>query len=326
VSLRAAVIGLGAIGRHHARLLSRMPGVSLVATCDAELARAREHAHGAGCVAVASVESLPAALDLAVVATPTVTHRPLAEPLLRRGVSCLVEKPIAATLEDADAIVAAAREGGAVLVVGHAERFNPGLARARELVRTPLFVESHRLGGFPERSLDVDVVLDLMIHDLDLLLWLAGGELVDVAAIGVPVLTPMVDIANARVRLSSGCTANVTASRVSADVVRKLRVFQEDVYVSVDLFDQSAEVFRLVPRCGPRPDLERVRVGRAEGAPKEETLAHELHAFVRAVRREAPPAVSGAEGRRALHAALAVLQAMEAHEAWRRGLAGPAPR
>jgi predicted dehydrogenase len=314
--LRGAVIGLGAMGRHHARILASTEGAQLVATCDPQLARAEEHARGG--LAVASPEELPQDLDLAIVSAPTTLHRAIAEPLLRRGVACLIEKPIASSLADADALIAAAREGGAILAVGHAERFNPGILQVRDRIRRPLFIEAHRLGVFPDRSLDVDVVLDLMIHDLDLLFWLAGGELVDVHAVGVNVLTPRVDIANARLTLSTGCVANLTASRVSAEITRKLRVFQQDAYVSVDLPAQAAEIVTLGPGAG-RPEIRREKMAPPEGAVKPEPLRLEQAALLAALRGDsATPGVTGEEGRRALDAALRVLAAMEAHAEWAR--------
>ena len=313
------------MGRHHARILSETPGVTLVAACDADGARAEEHAALRSCAAVTDPADLPADVDVAVIATPTSSHRDVAVPLLRRGVSCLVEKPIAASLADADAMLAAAEEGGAVLSIGHAERCNPGILRVRDRIARPLFVECHRLGAFPGRSLDVDVVLDLMIHDLDLLLWLTGGEVEDVRAVGVSVLTPRVDIANARLELSTGCTANLTASRVSAEMTRKLRVFQEDAYISVDLPSQSAEIVR-VERGGERPEIVREKLDAPAAENRPEPLRIELEAFlaeVRASRGETAPAApaaiaSGLEGRRALSAALRVLEAME-RQASRRG-------
>lgn len=314
--LKGAVIGLGAMGRHHARILASTEGAELVATCDPDLARAREHARGPRTAAISDPAELPADLDLAIVSAPTTAHRAIAEPLLRRGIACLVEKPIASSLEDADAMIAAAREGGAVLAVGHAERFNPGVLRVRDRIRKPLFIEAHRLGVFPDRSLDVDVVLDLMIHDLDLLFWLAGGELVEVRAVGVNVLTPRVDIANARLTLSTGCVANLTASRVSAEITRKLRVFQQDAYVSLDLPAQAAEIVTLHP-AQPRPEIRRERLAPEEGAPRPEPLRLEQEAFLRCLRGESPdPGVSGEAGRRALDAALRVLKAMDEHAAW----------
>lgn len=301
------------MGRHHARILSELPEAELVATCDVDAARAEEHAKLRGCRAATRLEELPADLDAAVVAVPTSRHADVAAELLERGVACLVEKPLAASLDEADRLLAAAERGGALLTVGHSERFNPGLARVRDAIREPLFVEAHRLGVFPARSLDVDVVLDLMIHDLDLLLWLSGGELVEVQAVGVNVLTPRVDIANARLMFSTGCTANVTASRVSADMTRKLRVFQEDSYVSVDFVEQTAEVFRLdAGEAGP--EIQRRQAGPHPGRGKEEPLRHELTAFLAAVRDGGPSPVSGAAGRSALGAAVAVIEAMAAHD------------
>jgi predicted dehydrogenase len=311
VSLRAAVVGLGAMGRHHARhLATTQPDVELVACCDADERRAAEHAGQWGAQPLADASSLPEALDVAVVAVPTTAHLAVAEPLLRRGVHCLVEKPIAASLDEADALIEAAREGGALLAVGHAERFNPGLMRVRDLIEEPRFVEADRLGVFPERSLDVDVVLDLMIHDLDLLCWLTRSEPVDVQAIGIDVLTPRVDIANARITYGSGCTADVTASRVSAEITRKMRVFDRDRYLSVDFVAQSAEVVSLGPGRG-RPTIERRSLGPERPEDREEPLYHQMTSFLAAVRGEPSATVSGVEGRRALGGALAVLRAME---------------
>jgi predicted dehydrogenase len=300
------------MGRHHARLLADLPGARLVAACDADPVRAREHATKHGALALTDAADLPADLAAAVIAVPTTAHREVAEPLLARGVACLVEKPIAACLADADAMVAAAARSGAVLFTGHSERFNPGLARVREALADPLFVESHRLGVFPERSLDIDVVLDLMIHDLDLLFWLTDSDLVAVEAVGIDVLTRRVDIANARLTFASGCIANVTASRVSAEITRKLRVFAENRYVSVDLVAQTAETF-LLDRAGASPGLRREVFAAEPGAPREEPLRHELTAFLGAVAGDVPAAVSGEDGRRALEAALRVLESMARH-------------
>ena len=311
--LRGAVIGLGAMGRHHARILASTEGAQLVATCDPDLARAAEHARGG--LAVATPDELPKDLDVAIVSAPTTLHRAIAEPLLRRGVACLVEKPIASSREDADALIAAAQEGGALLAVGHAERYNPALLAVRDRIVRPQFIESHRLGVFPDRSLDVDVVLDLMIHDLDLLFWLAGGDLQDVRAVGVNVLTPRVDIANARLTVSSGCVANLTASRVSAEITRKIRIFGRDSYVSVDLRAQSAEIVTLAPG-EPRPEIRREKIVPGEG-PLPEPLRLEQEALLRCLRGEsAVPGVTGEEGRRALDAALRVLDAMDEHRRW----------
>lgn len=228
--VRIAVIGVGALGRHHARLLAALPGAQLVAVVDTDRGRAEEVAKAAGCQALVSVADLPAALDAVSVAVPTEAHAELAVPFLDRGVAVLVEKPIARTLAEADAMIAAAERSGALLATGHTERFNPAVAAVLGRVERPRFVEVHRLGTFPDRSLDIDVVFDLMIHDLDLLLATVGEAVVSVEAVGVPVLTGRVDIANARLTFGSGCIANLTASRISRERIRKLRFFQPHSY------------------------------------------------------------------------------------------------
>ena len=312
MSLKTAVIGLGAMGRHHARHLATRAGSQLVACCDPDRNRAQEHAGKWGSLACGELSELPEDLDAAVIAAPTSLHREIAEPLLRRGVHCLVEKPIATSLEEADALIEAAEAGGAVLMVGHAERFNPGLLRVRELIDEPRFVEVDRLGVFPARSLDVDVVLDLMIHDMDLLCWLTGSDPVEIQAVGLDVLTPRVDIANARILFGSGCTADITASRVSSEITRKMRIFDRHCYLSIDFVAQSAELLSLDSSQSP-PRIERRRFGPATPEEREEPLFHEIGAFLDAAAGRCPPAVTGADGRRALAGTLAVLEAMRGH-------------
>ncbi len=312
MSLKTAVIGLGAMGRHHARHLATLEGSTLVACCDPDEARAGEHAGKWDAAAVTDPSQLPEDLDAVIIAAPTTLHCEIAEPLLRRGVHCLVEKPIAVTVEEADALIAAAAAGGAALMVGHAERFNPGLRRVRDRIREPRFVEADRLGVFPARSLDVDVVLDLMIHDMDLLCWLTGSEPVEIQAVGLDVLTPKVDIANARVIFGSGCTADITASRVSNEITRKMRIFDSSAYVSIDFVAQAAEIVTLGVADGA-PKIERQHFGPANDDEKEEPLFHEISAFLAAARGECAPAVTGEDGRRALAGTLGVLEAMEAH-------------
>lgn len=312
MSLKTAVIGLGAMGRHHARHLATAEGSTLVACCDPDPERAGEHARKWEAAAITSPVELPDDLDAAIIAAPTTLHREIAEPLLRRGVHCLVEKPIAVSVEEADALIAAAEAGGAALMVGHAERFNPGLMRVRDRIQEPRFVEADRLGVFPARSLDVDVVLDLMIHDMDLLCWLTGSEPVEIQAVGLDVLTPRVDIANARVTFGSGCTADVTASRVSNEITRKMRIFDTAAYLSIDFVAQSAEIVTL-EAVGGLPKIDRQHFGPANEDEKEEPLFHEIAAFLAAARGEAAPAISGADGRKALAGTLGVLEAMEAH-------------
>jgi len=240
------------------------------------------------------------------VAVPTIDHLAVAGPLLEAGRHVLVEKPITATLEEADTLIALAARKGLCLQVGHVERFNPALEVLRRAVDKPRFVEVHRMGAFSPRSLDIDVVLDLMIHDLDIVLDLDGTEPVQVDAVGVPVLTPRVDIANARLRFASGLIANLTASRVSADRVRKFRVFAPRTYVSVDLAAREARVFRLLGGDAAEPEIDM----EVSPASQEEPLRLQLASFVAACRSGQRPVVSGEDGRRALALARTILDRM----------------
>jgi len=308
--VRAAVIGVGHLGRHHARILSAMPSVELVGVIDTNAARGAEVAATHGTRAFERVSDLSEPLDAAVIAVPTETHLSAALPLIERGVHILVEKPMARDLAEADRLVAAASARGVILAVGHTERFNPAVEAARGLVRAPRFIEVHRLGTFPERSLDIDVVFDLMIHDLDVVLDLVGADVESIEAVGVPVLTPRVDIANVRLRFAGGCIANLTASRISRDRVRKLRVFQPDAYVSIDYAAQEVEAWRLVRHDGRPPAIEGGKVD----VVNEEPLARELDDFVQAIRLTRAPRVTGEQGRAALALASQIADRMQMAE------------
>jgi predicted dehydrogenase len=220
----------------------------------------------------------------------------------------LVEKPLARSVAEADAIIGAAARSGATLAVGHTERFNPAVMAARPAVHNPGFVEVHRLGTFPERSLDIDVVFDLMIHDLDLVLSIVQSEVESIEAVGVPVLTDRFDIANARIRFASGCVANITASRISRDRTRKIRFFQRDAYISIDTGAKEAEVYRLVRSADRRPAIEGGKIPVPEGEP----LRNELQDFVDAVRFGRAPLVGGSDGRRAVALAAEITERMAA--------------
>jgi predicted dehydrogenase len=293
MTLRIAVIGVGHLGRHHARILSTLPGVELVGVVDTNRARAEEVAAAYGtraCVGAGEIE-----VDAVTIAVPTEAHRDVALPFLSAGVAVLVEKPMARSLAEADEMIAASAASGAALAVGHTERFNPAVAVARPLVANPRFIEVHRLGVFPERSLDIDVVFDLMIHDLDVVLSLVDADVESIDAVGVPVLTGRVDIANARVRFANGCLANLTASRISRDRVRKIRFFQPAAYLSIDYAAQKVEMFRLVSGGG-MPSIQ----GGDIPVANEEPLVRELADFVDAVASRRAPLVTGEQGRRAL--------------------------
>jgi predicted dehydrogenase len=306
-AVRTAVVGIGHLGRHHARLLATMDGVSLVAVVDTIADRAADAAASTGARPLTDYRELLAEVDAVVIAVPTEIHREVALPFLERGVATLVEKPLSRSVEDAEAIVEAARRSGAVLAVGHTERYNPAVTAVGPLVTAPRFIEVHRLSAFPERSLDIDVVFDLMIHDLDVIISMVGADVTSIEAVGVPVLTSTYDIANVRLRFASRCIANLTASRISRDRVRKIRFFQPDSYLSIDYASQDVEGWRLVKRDGERP--------RIEGGPvpvaREEPLKRELEDFVRAARTKTRPVVDGDAGLCALRLASRIAAQME---------------
>jgi predicted dehydrogenase len=296
MNLRVAVIGVGHLGKHHARILSSLPGVALVAVVDTNRARAEAIAAASSTRAAFDSRELAGLVDAVTVAVPTELHRDIALPFLQAGVPVLVEKPIARSLFEADELIAAAADASVALAVGHTERFNPAVAAARPLLSDPRFIEVHRLGTFPERSLDIDVVFDLMIHDLDVVLSLINSDVESLEAVGVPVVTNRVDIANARLRFANGCIANLTASRISRERVRKIRFFQSEAYLSIDYAAQKVEVWRLLKGAGPIPSIEggELQVG------NEEPLKRELADFVDAVVSRRAPKVTGEAGRRAL--------------------------
>ena len=305
-ALRLAVIGVGHLGRHHARILSTMEGVTLSAVVDTLPERAAEIASVSNARALTDYRDLIGEVDAVVVAVPTELHAEVAVPFIDKGTPVLVEKPMSRSLADADRMLAAARASGAMIAVGHTERHNLAVAVALRLVSAPRFIEVHRLSTFPDRSLDIDVVFDLMIHDLDVILAIVKSEVTSIEAVGVPVLTPKYDIANVRLRFASGCIANITASRISKDRVRKIRFFQPDAYLSVDYASQEVEGWRLV-RKEPRPDIQ----GGAIPVERDEPLRRELADFVRAVRDRTAPLVDGEAGRRALVLAAEIADKME---------------
>ena len=295
-SLRIAVVGVGHLGRHHARILSTLPGATLVGVVDTNRARAEEIAAATGTTASADYRTILGTVDAVTLAVPTELHCEIALPFLEAGVAVLVEKPMARSLEEADQMIAAAARAHVLLGVGQTERFNPAVVAARPLLSDPRFIEVHRLGTFPERSLDIDVVFDLMIHDLDIVLSLVRSEVEAIEAVGVPVLTGRVDIANARVRFKNGCIVNLTASRISRDRVRKIRFFQPMGYLSIDYAAQKVEAWRLVKGDNPQPAIE----GGEIAVENREPLECELVDFVDAVTAGRAPTVTGEDGRRAL--------------------------
>jgi predicted dehydrogenase len=320
---RIGVVGVGALGYHHARILARLDGVSLAGIHDARPERAREVARELGAPAMGSLDALLDVSDAVVVAVPTRAHEEVATAALELGRPVLVEKPLAPTLEGADRVLAAAERGGAFVQTGHVERFNAAVLAALPFLHRPLFIESHRMAPFTPRGTDVAVVLDLMIHDVDLVMSLVGTPLVDVAASGVPVLTSRVDIANARLTFQGGAVANLTASRISPERMRKLRIFQPSGYLSLNLAEGTGEFLRL------RRELAELQAQAAVGlAPADladvveriplggdgvEPLQRELEDFREAVAGRGSPAVTGRDGRAALAVALTVQERIASH-------------
>ncbi len=305
---RVAVVGVGYLGRFHAEKYAAEPGVELVGVVDSDTERAREVAARFGCRAFSDARELYGLVDCASVVVPTPLHRDVGTGLLEAGIDVLVEKPIAATLEEARALVRVAEERGRILQVGHLERFNPAMRAVAEVLTRPRFLECHRLAPFVERGTDVDVVLDLMIHDLDVILSMMTSPVAAVEAVGVPVITSSPDIANARIRFADGAIANVTASRVSFKRERKLRIFQHDTYISLDYGEKRLRICRRgqAPPGGLAPIEVEERI--VEG---EDALAEEIRAFLAAVRTRQAPLVSGREGLRAVELAYQVRERVE---------------
>ncbi len=304
--LRVGVIGVGHLGQNHARLYSSLPGSILAGVMDIKPDRARLIGERYGAPIYPDPKTLLEQVDAVSVAVPTSAHHAVVKTCLDAGVHVLVEKPIAVTPAEAHELVELARKRGCVLQVGHVERFNPVVRAVRPSIGKPGFIECHRLSPFGERGTDVDVVLDLMIHDLDMVLSFAPGPVEEVRAAGVPVLSSTIDIANARVAFGSGCVANLTASRVSMTRQRRLRLFQQDAYVSVDYHTRQGVICRRVVRPGEPPKIE---VEQVQGG-DEEPLKLQLDAFLHSVAAGTPPAVSGEDGAAALTLAHQVLDAI----------------
>ena len=314
------VLGVGVWGEKHARVYEAIPEATLVGVYDTDTARAREVAARHGCRAFASAEQLVGACEAVSVAVPTSGHREAVERVAAAGRHVLVEKTMAPTIADADAMLESARRGGVQLQVGHVERFNPALLAARPHVSAPKFIEAHRLALFQPRSLDIDVVFDLMIHDIDLVLDAVGESPAAVSAVGVAVLSENEDIANARLEFADGCVANLTASRVSQERLRRMRFFQADAYLSIDLFEKSVDVLRvdvarlraLGPAIAIDPRAAAQAIARVPlAAESGEPLTLELTAFLRSLRGEGAGAAAGPAGRAALAVAAEVRAAMK---------------
>ncbi len=305
---RAGVIGVGHLGQHHARLYASLPGAQLVGVLDQSVERAQVVADLHGARVFRTVDELLPQVDVVSVAVPTSGHYAVAKSCLQAGKHLLVEKPIAVTPGEAQELVELAKQRGCCLQVGHSERFNPVMTLMRPKIEKPVFIECHRLSSFSERGTDVDVVLDLMIHDLDLVLSLNPGPVEEVRAAGVAVLSSSIDIAHARIQFRSGAVANLTSSRVSTNKMRRLRIFQRDNYLSIDFQTRQGMICRRSAQAGERPNVD---VTHLQGG-EEEPLKLQLESFLHAVDTGTRPVVSGEDGAAAVAVAYQVLQAIAA--------------
>ncbi len=313
--LRVAAIGTGSLGRHHARNLAEIAAegrVEMVGVCDSDAATADTVARDNGCPAFTDWRELIGKVDMVSIATPTETHCEIACAFLTAGVNALVEKPIALTLDQADRMIAAARSSGAKLMTGQLERFNPAMVALRPKVNNPLYFEIHRVSPFPNRSLDVDVVLDVMIHDLDAVQWLVGADVAvsEIRAVGIPVVSDKVDAANARIEFENGAVANITASRIGTEKIRKTRFYQTNSYAVLDYGTKFASLTSLNPEAA-HPllgiSIDRLVINDVE------PLRAEITAFLDSIENDTEPPVTGEDGRRALALAVGVLEKIEAH-------------
>src|SRR5246127_2478007 len=308
--IRVAVAGCGEFGRNHARVYREMESAELAGVFDSDATRAAAFAQEFNTRAFSTLQEMRAQVDAASVAVPTIAHAEVGCALMQLGIDVLVEKPMAKDIADAHALLAAAKKPARILQVGHVERFNPAVLAVEPILNRPLFFEVHRLGVFTPRSLDVDVIYDVMIHDLDILLALVKEPVTGLKAVGIPVLTDKVDIAHVRLEFAGGAVANVTASRVSTERVRKMRFFQQHEYISLDYARRDA--LRIgVKRPGPQPEFAFEKLN----APAVEPLHAELEAFVDAARSRKEPPTNGAAGRAALALAERVISRIQQHAA-----------
>lgn len=299
--IRVGVVGVGYLGEHHARIYASMDDVELAGVVDIKKERADEIALKYSTNSFYGYRDLFSKVDAVSIAVPTILHHSIALEFIENRIDILVEKPITSAITEADDLIEKALKRGVILQVGHVERFNPAIVEMRKHITRPGFIEAHRIGPYVGRGIDVDVILDLMIHDIDIILSITDSDITDLRAIGVPVLTDHLDIANGRLEFSSGCIANITASRVSRERMRKIRIFQPDTYMSVDCGKQEIAIFRKTKREGKTE----IR-GEEKGLKKEEPLSAEIRAFIDAVTHRTEPLVTGEDGRKALDVAIRI--------------------
>lgn len=309
--LRTGVVGVGYLGKFHAEKYACLEEVEFSGVADINPERAESVSARHNVAAYTDHRALFTEVEAVSIAVPTCLHHQIAKDFLTRGIDVLIEKPIAASLKEADELIALAEKNGCILQVGHLERFNPGLVQLDGILKTPLFIETHRLAPFKNRGTDVDVILDIMIHDIDIILSIVASDIVSIHAVGVPVLMPDTnDIANARIEFENGCVANITASRISVKEMRKTRIFQDNTYISIDFAKQQAEVFRKEKSASPDSDIPEISYDLLESH-KADQLKNEIASFINCVKLRTPPVVGGRDGRNALKVAFEIVSQVE---------------
>lgn len=324
--IKVGVVGLGHLGQHHLRVYSELPEAFLVGVYDIDIAKAKKKAEQFHTKHFENLEDLLKDTDAVSLVVPTSSHFSVGEIILKNGANVLIEKPITETVKQAEKLIELARKKSLVLFVGHIERFNPAFKAIENMKLEPKFIESHRLAPFPSRGTDVAVILDLMIHDIDLILSLVNDDIKEIDATGISVVTDSEDIANARITFEKGCVANITASRISAHPMRKFRIFQKNGYISLDLLEKSAEIYRLVETekvekenqldsiIGKLPwEMGKTIVYERPHIEKEDMLTSEIRSFLWAVADKTQPKVSGEEGKKALEVALRIIRKARKH-------------
>ena len=312
--IRTGVVGVGYLGKFHAAKYAHSQQADLVAVVDIRPERARQAAAKFNTRDFKHHAEIYDMVDAVSIATPTYCHYDIAKDFLDHGIDVLVEKPMTVTVEQADHLIRRASENNCILQVGHLERFNPVFRSIKDVLNSPLFFESHRLSPFKARGTDVDVVLDLMIHDIDIIMNFVGSDVVNVDAIGIPVLSPLIDIANVRLRFANGCMANLTASRISDKEMRKTRIFQPDAYISIDYAHRESLVYRKSSKESPS-GVARIVVDKLD-IPATDSLQEEIESFLHSVATRIPPEVSGPDGRCALEVAARIIESIQDSMAW----------
>jgi len=304
--VKVGVVGVGYLGRYHAEKYANLPQAELVGVVDINTEKAQEIARTWNTRALSDYRDLIPQVRAVSIVVPTPLHYAIASDFLKQGVDVLVEKPITTTLEEAEGLITLARDRGLILQVGHLERFNAAIVATRDSVRNPMFIESHRLAFVQERGTDVDVILDLMIHDIDIILNMVKSPVREIRAVGVPVISQRIDIANARLEFENGCVANVTASRISDKTMRKIRIFEPDAYISIDYAAKEVQVYRKVSEASPGsyPEI----VSEQISIDEKDSLEEEIKAFLRSVITREEPVVPGKAGKEALKVALEIVE------------------